>query len=179
MTDEVRMPNPETLLHQLPRGTGVIFRHYGDPNRDRVAMRLKTLCLQFGLRLLIGGDWRLAAQVNACGLHLPRHMAAASIEPGARLWLRRQDRLLTVAAHSARDVRRANAIGATATLLSPIFHTDSHPEQRPLGPLQCAAITRASKIAVIALGGVSEKTINAIYPAGCVGVAGISFAAKK
>jgi thiamine-phosphate pyrophosphorylase len=179
MTDEVRTPNPEALLQHLPRGAGVILRHYDDPARGQIAARLRTICRRRGLRILVGGDWRLAAKVDAHGLHLPTRLAAKGLEPGARLWIRQRKKLLTVAAHSARDLRRANAISATAAVLSPIFHTDSHPGRRSLGRLRCAAIAHSSKVAVIALGGVSEKTINAIYPTRCVGVAGIGFASKN
>lgn len=179
MTDEHRLPRPETVLPCLPRGTGVILRHYSDPARHQIAARLKALCQRRGLHFLVGGSWRLAARIGAQGLHLPARMAAAGLAPGARLWLRRRKGLLTVAAHNANDIRHASAIGATAALLSPIFYTASHPEPRPLGPMRCAAMTRASKIAVIALGGITANTINAIYPTKCVGVAGISFASKK
>jgi thiamine-phosphate pyrophosphorylase len=179
MTDEHRLSRPEAALDGLPRGTGVILRHYNDPARDQLAARLKALCQRHGLHLLVGGSWRLAAHVGAQGLHLPARMAAEDLAPGARLWLRRKKGLLTVAAHSSRDLRRASAIGATAALLSPIFFTESHPKRQPLGSIRCAAMTHTSKVAVIALGGITANTINTIFPTKCVGVAGISFASKK
>lgn len=179
MTDEERMPSPESFLSQLPRGASVILRHYSDQNRESLAVRLKDLCRRRGLHLLIGGDWRLAVRVDAYGLHLPAREAAGDLEVGARLWIRRQKKLLTVAAHNPRDVRRAGAIGANAALLSPVFPTKSHPERHHLGPVRCAAITRMAKIAIIALGGVTEKTFNAIYRTKCTGIAGISFILEK
>ncbi len=179
MTDEARLPRPETTLSTLPRGAGVIFRHYADPDRQNIGIRLSRICRARGLRLLVGGSWQLAAQVGAHGLHLPTHMAAAGLAPAARLWLRQRKGLLTVAAHGSNDLRQARKIGAAAALLSPIFPTASHPGQRPLGPMRCAAMVRDTTVAVIALGGVTAKTINALRGTGCRGIAGISFVSEN
>ena len=179
MTDEARLPYPETVLAALPRGAGVILRHYTDPDRPHIGARLSRLCRARGLRLLVGGSWQLASQIGAHGLHLPAHMAAAGLAPAARLWLRRRKGILTVAAHSSKDLRQARKLGATAALLSPIFQTASHPDRRPLGPLRCAAMVRSNTIGVIALGGVTAKTINALRGTGCQGIAGISFVSQN
>ena len=179
MTDEGRLPTPDDTVSRLPRGSGVVLRHYGDPARDRVAVRIIALCRRRGLLLLVGKSWRLAARIGAHGLHLPAHMAAAGLSPGARLWIQRRKALLTVAAHNSKGLRHAGKIAATAAFLSPIFYTLSHPDRQPLGPVRCAAMVRNAKVAVIALGGVTEKKFTALRGTGCTGIAGIGFASQK
>lgn len=179
VSDEDRLPKPETILSSLPRGAGVILRHYTDPDRTDLGLRLSRLCRAQGLRLLVGGSWRLAAQIGAHGIHLPAHMAAAGLPPAARLWLRQRNGVLTVAAHGPKELRQARKLGASAALLSPIFATASHPDKKPLGPVRCAAMVHGTSVAVIALGGVTVKTINALRGTGCQGIAGISFAFQK
>lgn len=179
MSDEDRLPNPVAVLPRLPRGSGVILRHYNDPERAKIAKRLSVLCRRRKISILVGGNWKLAARIGAHGLHLPGHMARAGLEPAARLWLKQRKGLLTVAAHGPQGLRQARKIGATAALLSPIFPTSSHPDGRPLGPVRCAAMVRRTAISVIALGGVTAKTVNALRGTGCHGFAGISFASRN
>ena len=179
ITDETRMESPEDLIRQLPRGTGVIFRHYEIQNREDVAKRLRTICRQLGIGFFVGGDWRLAAKVDAHGLHAPASTAAAGLNAGARLWVQRRKKILTAAAHTAPELRRARAIQAHAAILSPVFPTRSHPGQPSLGTVRFAALSRAAKIAVIALGGITKRNIASIYPLGCVSVAGISILMEK
>jgi hypothetical protein len=57
MTDEKRLANPEKAAESLPRGAGVIFRHYEDPNRIDIARRLQAICRRRGLLFIVGGDW--------------------------------------------------------------------------------------------------------------------------
>ncbi len=179
MTDEVRTPNPKDLVRKMPRGTGVIFRHYDIQERGDTAKNLRAICRQLGIGFFVGSDWRLAAKVNAHGLHMPAYMAAAGLETGARLWLRTRKKILTVAAHSAPELRRAKAINANAAFLSPIFQTKSHLSRRPLGSVRFTALARAAKIPVIALGGITEKNIPTVYLAGCAGVSGISILSEE
>ncbi len=179
MTDEHRLPFPDRAVSSLPRGSGVVLRHYGDPARDEIAMRIESLCRRRGLLFSVGGNWRLAARMGAHGLHLPAHMTTRGPSPGARLWIRRRNALLTVAAHDSIGLRRASKVVAVAAFLSPIFYTLSHPGRPPLGPVRCAAMVRNAKVAVIALGGITAKKINALRDTGCIGIAGIGFASQK
>jgi thiamine-phosphate pyrophosphorylase len=176
VTDEKRLANPKRAIAALPRGSGVILRHYADPRRAQLAEQLAALCRQRGLVFLLAGDWRLAARVNAAGLHLPDHMSRKGPHPGARLWQRRHTRLLTVAAHGYNGVRRAAQLRASAVFLAPVFATASHPERRPLGATRFASIVNKAPLPVLALGGVSATTINALRGSGCAGVAGVGFA---
>jgi thiamine-phosphate pyrophosphorylase len=176
LSDEKRLPDPRAALVSMPRGSALILRHYGAQGREALARRLAQLCRQKGVALLIAGDWRLAAQVGAAGVHLPEHAARRGLPPGGRLWLRAARRLLTVAAHTKLGLRRAGDMRASAAVLAPIFPTASHPSHKGLGAMRSAAMIRTARLPVIALGGVTPTTITALRYTGCVGVAGISFA---
>lgn len=176
MSDEQRLRDPEAAVAALPRGSAVILRHYGARDRQDLALRLADLCRKRGLVLLVAGDWTLAARVGAAGLHLGEQAARRGPGAGARLWLRRGRRLLTVAAHGEDGVRRARDLQASAILLSPVFVTASHPERRPLRHTRLAAITRNTAVPVMALGGITAANIARLSHSGCAGIAGIGFA---
>ncbi len=171
MTDSERLPDPEAAVAALPRGSAVVLRHYGSPDREALAQDLAILCRRRGIRLLIGADARLAAAVGAGGLHLPE--AIAQRGPGRwRRW-RRPEWLVTAAAHSASALLGAARAGADAAILSPVYPTASHPGVVPLGPLRFAALCRESPLPVYALGGVTAADARRLILGGAAGLAGI------
>lgn len=173
MTDETRLSDPAAAIRALPRGSIVILRHYDAPGRDGLARRLAMLCKSRRLRFLVAGDWRLAAQVGADGLHLPENMAKRGRGP----WARRRW-LVTAAAHSGRALFRAARAGADAALLAPVFPTASHPGRPALGAVRFAALVRRSPIPVYALGGIDPATARRLKGAGQAGFAGIGGIAR-
>ena len=171
MTDSDRGPDPLAAIAALPRDSAVILRHYDARDRISLARSLAVLCRRRHVRLLIGGDPRLASAVGADGLHVPEWMARRG--PGAwRCW-QRPDWTVTAAAHSVAGLWRAATIGADAVSLSPVFPTASHPRAGPIGALRFAAWCRLSPLPVYALGGVSAKGIRRLATSGAAGFAGI------
>jgi thiamine-phosphate pyrophosphorylase len=168
LTDEARLPDPCGAAARLPRGAGVILRHYGAPSRAALAARLAALCRRRGLKLLVAEDWRLAAAVRAQGVHLP--------ERPQRRFRPRPGWLVTAAAHSAPALVRAARLGADAALLSPAFPTRSHPGRPALGAVRFARLAHAAPLPVYALGGVNGE--NARRLRGAIGVAAIGALAE-
>ena len=74
-TDPVRTPDPEAVAARLPRGTGIVYRHFGASDAEARARRLTTIARDRGLVLLIGADAALARRVGADGVHLPERLA--------------------------------------------------------------------------------------------------------
>jgi len=165
VTDGARQPDPVPVLRTLPRGWGVLFRHYDHPLREALGRRVARLCKERGLRLLVAGDVRLAARLKADGLHLPEGLARRGILSPALLW-RQQGRALSIAAHSPGAVRRAKALRADLVVLSPVFPTVSHPNARPLGPLGFLRLKALSPIPVAALGGMRPATARRLRDCG-------------
>jgi thiamine-phosphate pyrophosphorylase len=163
LTDAARLPDPLPAATRLPRGAGVILRHYGAPGRAALGARLAALCRRRGLVLLVAEDWRLAAALRADGVHLP--------DRPLRRFRRRPGWLVTAAAHSAPALVRARRIGADASLLSPAFPTASHPGRPALGPLRFARLANAAPLPVYALGGVTAERARRLR--GAVGLAAV------
>lgn len=178
LTDRARLANPLPAVETLPRGSAVILRHYGDPQREALAFRLAAACRLLGLRLLIADDIPLAARVGADGIHLPEYRTR---RPRRGPTLRsRSGWLVTAAAHSPRAIMRAAQAGADAVLLAPVFPTNSHPGAASIGPLRFAAWTRQSPVPVYALGGISIPSARRLTASGAAGFAGIEgFAATE
>jgi len=149
----------------LPAGAAVVFRDYDDPRRAAAARRYAAICAARGVLFIVAGDARLALACGADGVHLPSAMlarpmpvsAARAHAPGRRL-------IVTASCHDERELRLARAHGADIAFLSPAFATASHPGTDHLGPARFRRIAAASRLPVLALGGVDEA--NALSLAG-------------
>jgi len=178
VTDARRLPDPLPAVARLPRGSGVVFRHYelAPAARLRLARQVARLCRRRGLVLLVAGDARLALAAGADGVHLPERLAV--LAPG--LWRRRASWIVTVAAHDAGAVARAARARADAVLVSPVFPTASHPGATGLGAVRFAALAAQARrrgLAVYALGGInagSERRLRGIPQKGTAAIAGMA-----
>jgi len=172
MTDERRLADPSDAIRRLAPGSAVLFRHYGAADRDQIAARLKQICRDRRLRLIISADAGLADKLKADGLHLPEYLVAAP--PALALnWRRRTRGLLTAAAHSPRALREALNLGVDAAILSPVFATKSHPLKPPLGVPRFFSISRTANMAIYALGGVTADNALRLRHTTIAGIAGI------
>ena len=164
VTDETRVPDPLPAIRGLPKGCGVLFRHYGAAGRAALAASVAAACREAGLILLVAEDAAIARAVAAEGLHLPERAIASGAPPA---W----EGLLTAAAHSPDAVARAVAAGADAVFVSPVFPTRSHPDSPALGPEAFAAIVRGARCPVYALGGIDASSVDRLRETGAAGIA--------
>lgn len=135
----------EATLARLPRGSGLVFRHYHlDPAaRRRRFARLARIARRFGHRVVLAGSQAEARAWGADGAYgAPRVLGRQT--GGLRL----------VTAHSLREIAVANRAGADAVLLSPVFATRSHPGAWTLGRVRFRLLAVRALVPVIALGGV-------------------------
>ena len=134
----------ERALARLPRGSGLIFRHYHLPTAERRARfaRLTRLARVRGHAVVLAGTARTARRWGADGAY----GAPAALAAGPALI-----RLATV--HSLRELRHAGR--ADAVLISPVFPTRSHPGGDVLGPLRFRLLAARARATPVALGGMS------------------------
>lgn len=156
MTDERLGSGLWDALERLPRGAGIVFRHYATPLPERRAMFARAAAVARRRRLLLvrAGDRRLA-RIEA-GTHGCRGRG-----------------LVTWSAHDRRQAIAAVRSGAHVLFVSPVFATRSHPGTRALGPLRAAAIARDLPVARIALGGMNARRYARIGALGFEGWAAI------
>ncbi len=172
LSDPERLPDPAPLLARLPPGAAVILRAYDDPGRAERAARLAVACRARRLRLLVADDFALAVRLRA-GLHLPEHRGRAALSR-VRLWRRRGNGPLSMAAHGRAALARAAALGCDAALLSPVFTTGSHPGAPALGLLRLRSLLKGAALPVYALGGLTPTRARALCGCRLAGLAGIS-----
>ena len=181
MTDE-RLDEALLLrsIAALPRGSGVVFRHYGyEPARRHALFRqVRSIARMRHLLLLLAGTPRLARLWGADGVHLAGH--AARRIPLHRLGIGAPGRMLrSAAAHRPEEVRAAGRCRAEALFLSPVFPTRSHPGGRILGASGFARLAALSVAPVIALGGLTPARYRRVRPLGAYGWAAIDALTRK
>lgn len=154
MTDERLGEALWEAVARLPRGGGVVFRHYGLPQaeRRRIFAKLAKVAHMRQLTLVRAG--------RGFGYEASVHN---SLGRGLR----------TASAHSRREAVAAVRRGAKVVFVSPVFATRSHPGARTLGVRRLRAIYAGLPVIAIALGGMDEARFRRVRPLGIDGWAGI------
>lgn len=165
MTDPGRTRDLPALVARLPRGFGVIYRHFGATGREQAAFELAAACRRSGLVLLIAADPKLAMAVGADGVHWPlgRLRRVRPAHPGF---------IETASAHSRADVARARSLGVDAAFLSSVFASRSISARPGMGALRFRRMVRGAGLPVYALGGIHASNA-ALAMAGAAGWAGV------
>jgi thiamine-phosphate pyrophosphorylase len=139
MTDE-RIGDVVAAVRRLPRGAGVVFRHYATPatERRRLWRRLLRIALAKGLVLVRAGAEPMPGEMGVHGRGIGR---------GLRTW----------PAHDRAEALGGKRVGADALFVSPVFPTRSHPGAPALGRRRACAIGAGLGVPLIALGGVDAR----------------------
>ncbi len=156
MTDERMGDSLWDALARLPRGSGVVFRHYGLEPFARGALFAEVLKVarRRGLLVIRAGAERLGR--GEAGVHGRRG-------EGLRTW----------PAHSRREAIAGIRAGAGLLFVSPVFATRSHPGARALGRSRLGLMIRGLGVPVIALGGMDARRGASLQPLGIYGWAAI------
>jgi thiamine-phosphate pyrophosphorylase len=143
MTDERMGERLFEAIARLPRGGGIVFRHYSLPQCERRALfdEVKALARRRRLMLLLAGPAAQARVWGADGSHGSGRGGGFRSAP----------------VHNLREIRAAERAGAVLLFLSPVYSTRSHPEARPLGPARVTLLARRTHLPVIALGGMDAE----------------------
>ena len=151
----------EAALARLPRGSGLVFRHY---HLDEAARRarfdaLRGLCRTHGHLAVLSDQAALAAAWGADGVYGPARQLGAP------------DGLLRLAtAHDPAEVAAANRAGVDGLFLSPVFPSRTHPGASHLGPDGFRALAALAQCPVIALGGMDADRAQQLGAAHWAGI---------
>lgn len=157
LTDERLGDRLWDAIRRLPRGAGVVVRHYSLPEREREALARRLI--RQGLFVAYSGPEKRARRLGAQAVY------------GADRHLGHLPRLYPV--HDRAEIVAAERAGAALLLLSPAFPTRSHPGARALGPVRFGLLTRTARAPVIALGGMTPDRARRLAALGARGWAAI------
>ena len=164
MTDERQGTQLLRSIERLPTGSGVVFRHYSLPGKERRRLfdEVARLTRARKAMLLLAGPPSLAVRWGADGIHgfhpcrkAPPHL------------------IRSVSAHNAREILQATKMGSDLIFLSPVYETRSHPGSRCLGTINLAKLASRTSLPVIALGGMTAARARRVTAAGAYGWAAI------
>jgi len=117
-----------------------------------------------GARVVVNGDFSLAREAGADGVHLPSaQLMSLSSRP--------EFELVGASCHDARELAQAAELGLDFAVLSPVQPTPSHPGAATLGWEAFAALSAASPIPVYALGGMQPQDMASAWQHGAHGIA--------
>ena len=136
-----------------------------------LACELRKITSDFKANLIINDRVDIALAVEADGVHLGWQSLP--------FWIMRKllglEKLIGVSTHNRQEALQAQDNGADYITFGPVFDTPSKAGiLDPTGPEEILKIRSEIRIPVIALGGISEKNIEAVLHSGADGIAVIS-----
>jgi thiamine-phosphate pyrophosphorylase len=170
-TDPKRTPVPLHIAKHLPEGTGIIYRHFGDPEAFDTACALKTIANERNLKLFIGEDIDLALKIKADGVHLRDQNLERALD------IRHQYPQLNIsgACHSIERLKTIDAKNFDGLFISPIFQSQSPSAIGvfPIGLEGIKAFCALSPVAIYGLGGIGPENAKSLITSGLAGFGAI------
>ena len=118
-------------------------------------------------RLLLHGEARLAMLAGTDGVHLP-----SGSNPAAARALLGPQKLIGVSIHTVTEAEAIEPAHVDYALAGPAFETASKPGYGPeIGRKGLADIVRASRVPVLAIGGINAARVAEMIAAGAAGIA--------
>jgi thiamine-phosphate pyrophosphorylase len=146
-------------LERLPRGSGVVFRHYGLAAAERKLLFRKVAKVARKRKLILVAAGDELRGIGARNVHNGRR----SLHGGLR----------TASAHSRREAIAAIRGGAELLFVSPVFATRSHPGARALGRVRFGMMVANLGVPIVALGGMDARRAQGLSGFDIHGWAGI------
>lgn len=163
MSDERMGDGFLPALARMPKGSGLIFRHYATPAAQRRALfdAARRIARARRMVIMLAGRVQAATAWRADGVH------------GGGRFYTPQSLLRTMPVHNRRELRMAEYCGADLIFMSPVFPTRSHPGARTLGRRGLYQLAQQAKTPVIALGGMTAHRFKTLKSNNIIGWAAI------
>ena len=131
---------------------------------------LASMCRKAGVHLLINNHVDIALAVDADGVHLGQD--DMPLEDARRML---PDGIIGVSCNTLDDIVKAEEKGADYIAVSPVFFTTTKKDiSQPLGLEGIAEFRKATKLPVIAIGGIDLENVESVVKAGADSVCAIS-----
>jgi thiamine-phosphate pyrophosphorylase len=164
----------DSIARNLQRGvTWIQLREKDLSERELLQLLLAASKLPNprGTKWIVNTRVDVALAASADGVHFP----ASSPDPSPWLPLLPPGFLVGASCHTLEELARAERMGATYATFAPVFSPLSKVSEHPPHGIEALrAATRATRLPVIALGGITRVNTQACMDAGAAGVAAIS-----
>jgi thiamine-phosphate pyrophosphorylase len=172
VTDRRQARRPLAAIVAAAFGAGcrwISLREKDLPDDEQVPL-LRTLlpiARRHGGRLMLHGEAALAKLAGADGVHLPSDSNAAAARA-----LMGPGKLVGVSIHTVTEAEAIDPRAADYAVAGPAFETPSKPGYGPeIGRKGLREIARASRVPLLAIGGINAARIGEVIATGCAGVA--------
>ncbi len=167
---QARRPLPEVIGAALAAGCRWISLREKDLPQDEqipLARLLLPMARRHGARLLVHGEAALAKLAGTDGVHLQ-----SGSDPVAARALLGPEKLIGVSIHTVTEAEAIDPAVVDYALAGPAFETVSKPGYGPeIGRKGLSEMARASRVPLLAIGGINTLRVAEILAAGCAGVA--------
>jgi thiamine-phosphate diphosphorylase len=165
------VPDAAAALRAAERGATILQLRAPERTGRALEHEAERLLAATTLPVLVSARADLALATGAAGVHLPE----CDLPVAAARRLLGPEPILGRSVHSTGAASAAEAEGADYVIFGPVFASASHPGQEPAGLHALAAVVRAVRIPVLAIGGVDAERAAACREAGAAGFAAIGY----
>ena len=134
------------------------------------AKRLKALCAEYGVPLIVNDDWRAALEAGADGVHVGLEDASpAEIRSAAG-----SDFIIGATAKTVEQAQRAEATGADYLGVGAVFPSPTKQNAVRITKAQLTEIVHSVQIPAVAIGGITAENLHELTGSGIAGAALVS-----
>lgn len=169
--------NGKTLVSQaelaLQGGATILQlreKHLDDATFLQEAKEIQELCRKYGVPFIVNDNVEVALKVGADGIHVGQK----DMEAGNVRRLLGPDKILGVSAQTVEQAILAEKNGADYLGVGAVFPTGSKDDADDVSHETLAAICKAVKIPVVAIGGISKHNVLELKGTGICGISVIS-----
>lgn len=161
----------DDLIYFSKKASMIVYRDKTTTHYEKNAKQFLNFARGFTKsfdKVLLHSDYRLAAKLNAEGVHLTSTQFT-DIVPAGKLGL-----FVIVSTHSVAEALEAESLGANMVTMSPVFDTPNKGDA--IGLAMLGKVTSSLSIPVIALGGIlTQDQIQSCANVGARGFASIRY----
>ena len=149
----------------------MIYRNYGNVQRDIELTKIAKACKKNRYHLFVSNDIKLAIKLKADGIYIP------SFNRKKKFFNLAKKLTILGSAHNQQEIQKKISQNCTAIFLSPVFNVKK--SKNFLNVNKFNLISRANKINMFALGGITRKNLNKLRILNIRGFGGIDIFKKK
>lgn len=137
---------------KLKKNISLIYRNYDEKINHIYLKEIRDFCKSKGYKIYLANNLKIAIKLNFDGVYIPSFNKEVVRKDNLR-----KNFTILGSAHNITEIREKEKQGVNAIFLSPIFKKEN---KKALGLYKFLNLQKLTKIRVIALGGISKKTIN-------------------